>query len=624
MNVISPITLTLLIAITTIECVASEDPALTDTLTQIETLTEQSPDKARLLLEQISDQIPSGVTMPALWASKLYCQQDMALGYYKQALERVEPQIALFDALADSPLYGELLICNGLALEFTGDIDTAGKIYQQAITLAEKLQDRKLLSTAYRTRGDLNAYHNTVESALKDLQMAYRLAESADDIDQLNEAKNSLANLYLYIKDYPNALTYYQQVYQTAKEKNRLIEVAVVTFNLARVYRALEQSAQAEKFYLESYQISEQVGDIAGVVYALRGMGTIAFDNQQFELAKNRFEQARTLFGDLGDLMQVAQTNMMLGTIYQQTGEPSKSIAAFRAAISFYETKQSLFNLSNGYQSLAEAYSLMGDYQNAFLAHKDHLKYYQLHYQQDQDKKIAELRVTFDSESTEKENQLLASQNRLTQLELDKQTQVAKFQRWLILLGGLLLVLLIGQIVKHLRTKKQLQRLANTDELTQLSNRRHIIGFAEKVFELASRGNSSLALVMFDIDYFKAFNDQFGHKIGDKVLQLVAQTCTPLLRKSDILGRIGGEEFLIFLPQTSEQEAVQVAERCRLAIAAIRASFMSDTTTITISSGVATYQEKFNTLDEMLNAADMALYQAKAGGRNQTCIAAVH
>lgn len=181
---------------------------------------------------------------------------------------------------------------------------------------------------------------------------------------------------------------------------------------------------------------------------------------------------------------------------------------------------------------------------------------------------------------------------------------------------------LIYQIWRYIRNKRKLEFLARTDELTKLANRRHIMEFIEREFSRSQRGGACLSLVMFDIDYFKQFNDKYGHKVGDRVLQNVAKSCSKLLRKSDILGRIGGEEFLLFLPDTNEAAAFAIAERCRIAVSEIPTPFIGDEERVTISGGVITYCDSISTVDDMLNQVDMALYQAKDQDRNQNCLAA--
>ena len=123
----------------------------------------------------------------------------------------------------------------------------------------------------------------------------------------------------------------------------------------------------------------------------------------------------------------------------------------------------------------------------------------------------------------------------------------------------------------------------------------------------------TFALIIFDLDHFKRINDTFGHQAGDEVLRQVSKAAQEVLRDSDLLGRYGGEEFILFLPRSSAQEALQVAERLRLRIAALRLPELGEGWPLSASFGVAEGQAS---LETCLLAADQALYEAKHDGRN--------
>lgn len=131
-----------------------------------------------------------------------------------------------------------------------------------------------------------------------------------------------------------------------------------------------------------------------------------------------------------------------------------------------------------------------------------------------------------------------------------------------------------------------------------------------------------LSLFMLDIDFFKAINDSHGHKAGDAVLKKLAEICLRTLREVDVIGRLGGEEFAILLPETSQEEAIDVAERLRLnmseAYVAMENGLLIQ---FTVSIGVTSYAAKDENLDALLHKADTALYQAKRSGRNKVCTA---
>jgi len=170
---------------------------------------------------------------------------------------------------------------------------------------------------------------------------------------------------------------------------------------------------------------------------------------------------------------------------------------------------------------------------------------------------------------------------------------------------------------KFYRLKEELARQATTDELTGVRNRRSLLETARQEFSRANRYGHPLSVLMLDIDHFKRINDSHGHDVGDKVLKAVADACRRELRDSDVLGRLGGEEFGVVLPNTSSEGAVTVAERLRARIDAIRlVGEWEDEITPKVSVGVACMQGAHR-VEAVLKRADQALYAAKAAGRNR-------
>lgn len=157
------------------------------------------------------------------------------------------------------------------------------------------------------------------------------------------------------------------------------------------------------------------------------------------------------------------------------------------------------------------------------------------------------------------------------------------------------------------------------DALTGVSNRATVIGFLEKQAELARRHNRPLCVVLCDLDHFKTVNDRYGHPIGDQALQMLGSRILARLRASDHVGRIGGEEFLLILPETAAREAVAVAENLRRTLASEAFHFegIPEPCYLTLSFGVAQFQERDKDGGSLFARADVALYRAKALGRNR-------
>ena len=177
-------------------------------------------------------------------------------------------------------------------------------------------------------------------------------------------------------------------------------------------------------------------------------------------------------------------------------------------------------------------------------------------------------------------------------------------------------------LTEQKRQQARLEIMATIDPLTELPNRQHILKTARREFSRSKRYHRPLSLMMIDIDHFKKVNDQYGHVTGDKVLAEVARICGQELRDPDILGRIGGEEFVLLLPDTPEASALHVAERMRARLANTLISIDGNSFHITASFGVVERIDSDEDFTSMLDRADMAMYEAKQGGRNRVRSAA--
>ena len=162
------------------------------------------------------------------------------------------------------------------------------------------------------------------------------------------------------------------------------------------------------------------------------------------------------------------------------------------------------------------------------------------------------------------------------------------------------------------------ERMAVTDPLTSTFNRRHFFVVGERRFTQSKHLQQQLAVVLLDVDDFKAVNDQHGHAVGDRVLVDVAQACMACMRESDLLARYGGEEFVALLPATDWAHALQVAERVRASVANLRIVVDSAAPIRpTVSIGVAVLAAASVSFDSLLAQADVAMYSAKRSGKNR-------
>lgn len=165
--------------------------------------------------------------------------------------------------------------------------------------------------------------------------------------------------------------------------------------------------------------------------------------------------------------------------------------------------------------------------------------------------------------------------------------------------------------------RRKAEERANVDGVTEIYNHRYFQERLTAEIERASRYERTLSLVMLDLDYFKAFNDSWGHQEGDKVLKWFAHICADCVRNIDVLARYGGEEFVVILPETGAKEALAVAERIRQSTDKLSVTEFGKNRGVTVSAGVATFPDHARTRHALILSADAALYSAKQRGRNR-------
>ncbi len=179
-----------------------------------------------------------------------------------------------------------------------------------------------------------------------------------------------------------------------------------------------------------------------------------------------------------------------------------------------------------------------------------------------------------------------------------------------------------ASVLSNLQLLQTMREQANIDPLTGLYNRRFCKDYARKLMAMARRKNTPLGFIMLDLDHFKSINDVYGHEVGDRILQQFAKTVTQSMRETNLTARLGGEEFVILLPDTGANACQVVAERIRKAVGHMTMPRIEGNPVpqLTVSLGIAVYPEHGHSLEEMLHSSDRALYESKRAGRNRTTL----
>lgn len=309
--------------------------------------------------------------------------------------------------------------------------------------------------------------------------------------------------------------------------------------------------------------------------------------------------------------------------IAYQNGDIQKAINWANKAISYQEqmVKSQLetplfFDI---YLSLAKYYSELGQYQQAYDNKIVYMDRYSASRMKMKDNRIASLNEKYDTQIKQNENLLLESQNELKRLQIKEAENEKYVQLRNFAILTFIAIVFSALLFRQIKVRKKLRVLGKTDALTGLFNRRSLFEKGTILVNEAIKDGKSVSTILLDIDFFKSINDTFGHDVGDKVIKMVANIGCETIRSRDYFARLGGEEFAAILPDASLEESKAFAERLREKVEQLDLSSLNIYYKLTVSIGVANLSQVTPLFDNLLHAADEAMYNAKEQGRNRVC-----
>jgi len=274
---------------------------------------------------------------------------------------------------------------------------------------------------------------------------------------------------------------------------------------------------------------------------------------------------------------------------------------------------------SGAYLTLANIYESQGADKKAYDSKKLYIKKYFSYLKQQKANRVSRLNEKYNIEKRHEENELLAQNSQIKRYALTHAESEKRQQHRDIAIFIAVAIVFFLLLLRQFKIRRALRLLANTDSLTLLPNRRSFFKNGYHFMEQALKADKELSVLMLDIDNFKQLNDNLGHDVGDKVICHVAALASETMRSRDYLARIGGEEFAAILPDANIAQARAIAERMREKIQDSINENRSDNSQVTVSIGLASINDVNDNFDSLLHAADSAMYQAKANGRNQVC-----
>jgi len=541
---------------------------------------------------------------------------DLAINSYGKGIAQVE-SLPVSDILINSFLE------RSFAVYLKTNDPAAYCVDRRKALQYARVHDNQALLTKALTQ---NAYcyytATTVSKGIALLDEAMTIVDNSDALNVHRKAViyNATGSLYRTAGLHQRAYNSFKKAYQNWQSVNdkedmfnmqhNMISSAIKSgdwdnakVNVAAQFTLAEQSPEFSDFYF----------------FAYLNAGRVALGTFDYPLAVSHLEQAVAFKDTTQERYFISSSYVFLALAYIRTGAVEK--AAEMATL----FKQDKYFPENMKSMLLTADAILAfdnrDYLTAVNTLLEVIDTEREHNKNIINNKVINTALEHTARLTEFENTLLANKLELNQLSLkaaaDKERiNDLKISIYLLLGAGLLMTILY-----LINSRHSLIYRAQTDFLTGIFNRGHIFSVGAKRLEKAKKQQKDASVIVFDIDDFKTINDNHGHHIGDLCIQAITKRAQRLLKAQDLIGRIGGEEFLIILSDTNSEEAIAVSERIRVAISSLPFHFESIELDVTVSLGVALLQEDTNTLSDLVKKADHALYRAKKSGKNKMSLA---
>lgn len=540
----------------------------------------------------------------------------LALKNTNQALSNIPPT-------ASPHFITDLTLCRSWFLQLSGDMDGAMEGYNLSVKRAYEHEDLKLIADSRSIRGALYSYIGDFSAALDDLVTAQDLYESLNLSGWANINLADVATSFRRYGDPQSAIRYYTKLKALYLKNNNQEQAMYVNSDIGLALDELGEHQQAVDNFLVSYQyFKEHQQEKVAATMATNIAYSLIKLNRLNEAEKYLIE-ADTVINEK-DLTDYSFMKLFMADIKFQQARYKEALTELEQGEKAFRTLQNNRGLTQLLQLKSNIYVAMNDLSAAYGALQEFVTLTKKVDGNSLSHHTTELKVKFDTSRIESENQRLIENQNLKEQELALLEKNKSLQHIILLLAGFILTIVSIFAYKQVHRNRQLQVIALTDYLTKLPNRRHIYAQAAKYFQQALKHQSPFSVIIFDADHFKKINDSFGHELGDRALMTIANAGRALSGNKDLVGRIGGEEFLILLPNTDATRALALAHQLQNHISCLSAQNLPAELKLTVSAGVATLEPQNNTEDAyqdkdfatLLKRADNALYEAKNAGRN--------
>lgn len=467
------------------------------------------------------------------------------------------------------------------------------------------------------TLGTLERRDGENALATRALTQAYRDSETRARAQAHSEAAIELSSALRGLGDYGDALMLVREKIAWDAAQHDSLALSVSYYIEAEILEGMRQFHGAIATFERARSISVSLGDVQGIAFADMRVCQSLIELDQYARAGPRCVDAAKVFAASNTTDVLKETQEYLAEIDLHDGHARPALVILNQVLDHAGTDLDTGAVAVAYRARAQAYGALHDYRRAYLDLADYLQRYRAENLARSLRLQQTVKERFLAEQEIARNTVLQHQLELTQARATRQTETLRWMTVAGTAGALVIALLSHILITNLRHRRELMRLAGEDNLTGMPNRGHTARLAMAALEAAA-AHQPLTVAIIDLDHFKSINDRCGHAAGDYVLKEFARVSRGSLRAGDILGRWGGEEFLLILPDTTLDAALASVERLRVLAGGIQVSSSTagDPVRVTFSAGLATTAEGVRSLDGIIARADAALYEAKNEGRD--------
>jgi diguanylate cyclase (GGDEF)-like protein len=550
-------------------------------------------------------------------ALALECWTSAASAQPSELVARAERGMAEARAAGDARAYAALRLCRGAGLD-ADQGDAAAVDFEFAVAEARRLNDPALLAGALQARGSHRYYRGDLGGALEDLNQAYALYQRLGKDRRVRGTLDDIASVYAdrRVAEYDRAIEYYRQLLAADEKAHDLAGQADRLYNLGSTLEQKGDAAAALGWYRRALEVERGRRDADQVAYCQRAIGIVLGKLGREREALAWLDRALAFHLGSGDAFNLAWTRLSRGVVLNRLHRPADALRELDAAGTYFRSEHVDRFLEKVHEERANALAALGDYAGAYQARSAQLALGRELQERLREETSSQLRVRFDTEKKDAENRALLRENRYA-------ARIRSLQTAVIALTLAIIASLVALFIRHLMHARRLRTMAMTDELTRIPNRRALLQIADERVAAARQGVRPLSVLALDVDHFKRINDTFGHEAGDRVLRRVAGACRAALRRDDVIGRTGGEEFVVVMPGADARVAVEVAERLRAAVERVEWGDVAEGLRVTVSVGATEWAPGDESFAATARRADDSLYRAKELGRNRTELAEV-